>query len=145
MKEICEEIIISSSIVRVWRILLDFSSYPDWNPFIRRIKGKIEAGSKLDVRIQPSGSKGLSMRPTVLKPRANYELRWIGHLFLPGLFDGEHSFTLNSSEPDQVRFIQREIFKGLLVSFFPRDLEQGTRRGFQEMNLALKVRAENPV
>jgi len=39
-------------------------------------------------------------------------------------------------------FIRREIFTGILALLFERELDTDTRRGFEEMNLTLKVRAE---
>jgi hypothetical protein len=36
----------------------------------------------------------MTFRPTVLNAETNRELRWLGHLLAPGLFDGEHSFTI---------------------------------------------------
>jgi uncharacterized protein YndB with AHSA1/START domain len=35
MKELHTEIEIDASAERVWDILTDFASYPQWNPFIR--------------------------------------------------------------------------------------------------------------
>ena len=142
MKEIREEIEISSSATRIWQILSDFSNYPTWNPFIRRAKGDAKEGTKLDVYLQPSGARGMSFKPAVLKAEANHELRWLGRLFLPGIFDGEHIFTIEPTTPGHLRFVQREIFKGILVPFLAKSLDKDTRRGFREMNQALKTRAE---
>jgi hypothetical protein len=79
----------------------------------------------------------------VLTVEPERELRWLGHLLVPGLFDGEHIFTIEPSGPDKIRFVQREIFTGLLVPLFARGLDTDTRRGFDEMNRALKERAEH--
>jgi hypothetical protein len=95
--------------------------------------------------MQPSGANGMTFRPTVLKSEPNRELRWIGHLLIPGLFDGEHIFTIEPLGPNRVRFVQREIFTGLLVPLFARGLDTDTQRGFEEMNQALKVQAEQAV
>ena len=59
-----------------------------------------------------------------------------------GLFDGEHSFTIEPLGENHVRFVQRESFRGLLVPLLLRMVEKDTRRGFEEMNQALKTRAE---
>ncbi len=142
MKEIVTEIEINASAERVWQLLTDFAAYPQWNPFIRRAKGEAKPGARLKVYIQPSGAKGMSFRPTVLTAEANRELRWVGHLLVPGLFDGEHIFTIEPMGANRVRFIQREILTGLLVPLFALWLEANTRRGFEEMNRALKARAE---
>ncbi len=143
MTHIRTEIQITAPPDRVWRLLTDFASYPQWNPFIRRATGKPREGAKLEVYLQPSGARGMTFRPRVLKAEPDRELRWLGHFLIPGLFDGEHIFTIEPLEAGHVRFVQREIFTGLLVPLFMRWLEKDTQRGFVEMNLALKVRAEH--
>ncbi len=142
MKELHSEIEINAPAQRVWEVLTDFASYPRWNPFIRRASGAPRTGERLEVRIEPSGSRGMTFRPKVLNAEANRELRWLGHLLVPGLFDGEHSFTIQPLGENRVRFVQREAFKGLLVPLFGRSLDSNTQRGFEEMNRALKERAE---
>ncbi len=142
MKEVYSEIEIHASAERVWRLLTDFASFPEWNPFIRRASGNAQVGERLEVNIQPSGARGMTFRPTVLKAEPNRELRWLGRLLIPGLFDGEHIFTIEPLGTYRVRFVQREIFTGLLIPFFARGLDTDTRRGFDEMNQALKFRAE---
>ncbi len=81
-------------------------------------------------------------RPTVLACETNRELRWLGRLGIPGLFEGEHSFTLEPIDTGRTRLIQREVFTGVLVPLFARSLDGGTKKGFEAMNLALKERAE---
>ena len=142
MKELRTEININAPAERVWRVLADFTSYPGWNPFIRRISGTPRVGERLEVRLQPSGARGFTFHPEVLTAEPTRELRWLGHLLVPKVFDGEHIFTIEPLAEERVRFIQREIFNGLLVPFFMRFVEADTRRGFEEMNRALKERAE---
>jgi hypothetical protein len=142
MKELRSEIEIQASAERVWHLLTDVAGFPRWNPFIRRAGGNVLVGEQLDVYLQPSGARGMRFRPTVLKAEPNRELRWLGHLVVPGLFDGEHIFIIEPMGPDRVRFIQREIFTGLLVPLFARGLDADTHRGFEEMNKALKAKAE---
>lgn len=142
MKELRTEISITAPPNRIWHLLTDFSIYPQWNPFIRRASGELRKGAQLEVYLQPSGAKGMTFRPRVLKAEPDRELRWLGHFLIPGLFDGEHIFTIEPLEAGRVRFVQREIFTGLLVPLFMRWMVKDTRRGFEEMNRALKVRAE---
>ena len=142
MKELHSEIEIDAPAERVWYLLTDFASYPQWNPFIRRISGEPTRGERLEARIEPPGGRGMTFKPKVLNAEPNRELRWLGHLLVAGLFDGEHSFTIQPLEENRIRFIQREAFKGLLVPLFARSLETNTQRGFEEMNRALKERAE---
>ena len=141
MKELHAEIEINASPERVWDILADFAAYPRWNPFIRHISGELEVGERLEVRLEPPDSRGITLRPTVLSAEPNRQLRWLGHLLVPGLFDGEHTLATEPLEDNRVRFVQHEVFKGVLVPLVARSLAN-TLRGFEEMNGALKERAE---
>ena len=85
----------------------------------------------------------MTFRPRVLVVNLECELRWLGHLFLPGLFDGDHRFAIEPVEGNRVRFTQEERFTGVLVPLFARSLEQHTLAGFQAMNQELKRRAES--
>jgi len=141
MKVLKDEVKINATGERVWQILTDFDAYPQWNPFIRSIQGKAEKGARLTARIQPSGAMGMTFRPRVLRAEPGRELRWLGRLGVPCLFDGEHSFRIEPQETG-VTFIQEESFRGLLVPLLSRSLGRDTLRGFREMNQALKHRAE---
>ena len=80
MKELRTEIEIQAPDERVWQLLTDFASFPQWNPFIRSAKGEVKAGARLEVHIQPSGARGMTFKPKVLRAEPNRELRWRGHL-----------------------------------------------------------------
>jgi len=141
MHEIETEVQVRASIERVWSILSDLASYPSWNPFITHIEGKLEKGHRLRATIKPVGGRPMTFKPTVLSVVPNQELRWLGHLYIPGLFDGEHSFAL-AVRDNGTRLVQSERFTGLLVPLLRKSLEQGTRPGFEAMNAALARRAE---
>lgn len=142
MKELRAEIEIQASAERVWALLTDFAGFPAWNPFIRRVKGDPRVGEQIEVMLQPSGMAGMVFRPTILSIKPDRELRWLGHLLVPGLFDGEHIFTIEPLGANRVRFIQYERFTGMLVPIFSKRLDTDTQRGFEEMNQALKKLAE---
>ena len=140
--EISTEIEIAAPPERVWAILLDFSAHPEWNPFVRSISGLPEPGARLRVFVKPEGGRGMTFRPKVLVASASRELRWLGRLLLPGLFDGEHYFQLAAVGSGRTRFVHGERFSGILVGLARSGLEAGTRAGFVAMNEALKARAE---
>jgi hypothetical protein len=142
MREITTEIDIKARPSHVWEILTDFDAYPAWNPFINRIIGEPRVGSHLDVTMTHPGGKPAHFTPKVVVVRANRELRWKGKLFVGGLFDGEHIFTIAPAGGSSVHFVQRERFRGILVPFLRKMLETKTRKGFVAMNKALKTRAE---
>lgn len=127
----------------VWEVLTDFKHFDQWNPFIRSVTGEATEGTKLQVQIQPPGGNGMTFRPVVLVAEADRELRWLGRFLFPGVFDGEHRFQIEQLSDRRVRLTHSEAFSGLLVPFLWRSLDTQTRKGFEEMNQALKLRAEN--
>ncbi len=141
-KEIHTEINIDAASNVVWSHLVPFKQYPEWNPFIKNISGELTEGAHLDVAIQPPGGNSMNFEPHLLVVKKDEELRWLGQLLIPGLFDGEHYFIVEEISDEKVRFIHGEKFRGILALLLWGSVEPGTKRGFQAMNKALKDRAE---
>ena len=142
MKEVRSEIEINSYPESVWRILIDFGAYDQWNPFINKIIGAPTEGSKIDIYIETPSGKNRKYSPRITKVQEGRELRWFGKSSLPGFLNAEHIFTIEELQPERVRFIQRELFDGLLTRVFGKGVDTDIRQGFQDMNDALKKRAE---
>ncbi len=143
MKEVSAEIEIEAPAERVWQVLTDFAKFPEWNPFIRQMSGEVRTGAPLEVRLEPPGGRAMSFKPKMINVETNREMRWLGRLLIPGLFTGEHSFSIEALDEKGVRFIQHEKFTGLLVPFMAKSLDKDTKSGFEAMNRALKERAES--
>jgi hypothetical protein len=131
---------INASPEQVWAVLTDFDAYPEWNPFVTSIAGVAQPGARLVVRLQPPGGRAITMRPRVRSADHGRRFAWLGHLGVPGLFDGAHEFLLDGRDGTTM-FTQRETFRGALVPFTGRVLAR-TELGFEAMNAALKDRAE---
>ena len=115
MHEITTTMEINAPPRSVWKVLVDFQAHPQWNPFVRSIEGSPREGETLKVFIQPVGGKGMTFRPRVLRAVPDQELRWLGRVVLPGIFDGEHFFKI---EPlDQGRRTGSSRANDLLVSW----------------------------
>lgn len=140
--EIKTTIVINASPEQVWEKLTNFEEYPNWNPFIKSIKGKVAVGSTITVRIEPPEAKGMTFKPKVLVYETNKEIRWLGHLLFPGLFDGEHKLELIDNKNGTTTFEQSEKFSGILVFLFQKMLDKNTKNGFILMNQKLKEQAE---
>jgi hypothetical protein len=140
MKELHSEIEIAASAERVGHPhrLRCLSSVEPLHPSRQR---RARGGEHLEVRLESPDSRGITLRPTVLRAEPNRQLRWLGHLLVPGIFDGEHTLATEPLEENRVRFVQHEVLKGVLVPLVARSLAN-TLRGFEEMNGALKEQAE---
>lgn len=141
MRAIHTEIGIDRPAAAVWAILVDIDSWPEWNPFAKA-SGHLAVGERLEVQIRPPGQKPMTFRPTVVRLDPGVELRWLGHLGLPGIFDGEHGFRIEPEGDGRCRLQHFETFKGVLAAPVLWLVGDATRRGFEAMNTALKARAE---
>lgn len=137
-KTIETSIVINASKQTIWKVLTDFNEYPKWNPFIKSVTGKVKRGNQITIKLQ-----GMTFRPKVLTYNQNAEIKWLGHLWFKGLFDGEHQFKLEENSDGSTTFTQNEVFTGILVKLFSESIDTKTKMGFVEMNTALKFRAEN--
>ena len=110
--------------------------YSDWNPFIVNVEGRFETGETLPNTVQTKPDKQRVFKPLILEARINEELRWVGRVGIPGIFDGEHYFILEPHET-QTRLIHGENFSGFALWFIDTDqyLEN-----LKAMNLALSNR-----
>ncbi|MBB3701269.1 SRPBCC family protein [Flammeovirga yaeyamensis] len=138
--EIKTEILIHSTPEKVWSILTDFDKYPEWNPFIKYIQGEVKEGNQIKVKIEPEDEKGMKFQSKVLSFQKNRELKWIGRLLFPGIFDGEHQFLLIDNGNNTTTLKHNEKFKGILKGLL--NLEK-TKKGFESMNIKLKELAES--
>lgn len=136
-KEIKTEIIINASPEKVWEVLTDFESYESWNPFVSKLVGEVKVGNTIEVSLP-----GMKFKPEVLAFVKNKEFRWLGHLLVKGLFDGEHCFEILDNNNGSVTFVHSEKFNGCLVFLFKNMLDTKTKSGFISMNKKLKERCE---
>ncbi|MFD1294981.1 SRPBCC family protein [Lutibacter holmesii] len=137
-KQIHTSITINASKEKIWKILTDFDNYSKWNPFIKSVTGEVKTGNKIKIELQ-----GMTFKPVVLTFTKNNELKWLGHFWFKGIFDGEHKFKLTDNGNGSTNFEQSERFSGVLVKLFSNKLDTNTKNGFEEMNKELKFQAEN--
>ena len=121
----------------IWKILTDASKYPDWDPGILRIDGKIAPGQQLTLYTKADPKR--AFKPTVIDYEPNRKMIWRSGMPL-GLFQGSRTFLL---EPlgDRVRFTLREEYGGLLLPMIGKSIPD-LNPVFAAFVAALKQRAE---
>jgi hypothetical protein len=142
MKRIETRVLINARPEQVWSTLTDFEAYPDWNPFIVKLKGKPVVGTTLGVHLKLGNKTPQVFKPKVLVAQRGGEFRWRGKLFVRGLFDGEHYFKLRPLKDGQTELTHGEQFSGLLAGLIMRMIHAETVQGFGLMNRALRARVE---
>lgn len=132
---------IKASPERVWDVLTDLARYSEWNPMIREASGDIRQGTRLRVFFNPAGTRGKTFRPKLITVTANRELRWQGQPGVPALLESEHIFIIEH-QSGGVRLVHDMIFYGLLIPLARKMFGKAVRGPFNDMNRALKERAE---
>jgi hypothetical protein len=138
MHELHTDIEIAARPEQIWAVLTDFAAYPRWNPFIRYVHGVAEEGRSLEVFVRGRGAPRTTFRSRVLVANRPHELRWRGHLFMPGAFIDEHRFLIDPLPDGGSRFEQTGRFSGLLTPMLRSTIDREIQRGLREMNAALK-------
>jgi len=136
MKELNTKNDIQASPEKVWQILSDLNRWADWNPSFR-VNGK--AALNEDVEII---SHSRTFHGKVVTVEENRRLTWKYHLILPFLFQGEQSFTIEALDTDHVHVTNTAVFNGWLVPLVAKNIETQTRQDMENMDKALKNRAE---
>ncbi len=136
--EIVTSVDIEASPERVWSVLTDGSRYHEWSPFIVALEGPLTEGGRITNRVRTADGREMTFHPTLLRVTPDRELRWLGHLIVPRLFDAEHYFVLQPV-PGGTRLIHGEKFRGIALWFMDYRQFQGD---LEQMNEALKRRAE---
>jgi hypothetical protein len=122
---------------KVWAVLVNIASYPEWNPYHVEVNGKLAMGEELGVVINKPNGETVKIKPHVMRLKPANELTWGGGI--EGIFFGEHVFLLYSIGESRTRLVHNERFSGIAIPFASLD---SIEEGYELMNEALKVRAE---
>lgn len=124
----------------VWKVLVDWGSYPEWNPTIRAIAGQARKGAKITVSVaSPVGT--LAIPAVVTQFTVNSGITWHSKMQMSGLFDRDHIIEI-APDPVGTRITQTQTFAGILAPGASVVATRTVRDGLAKMNAALKERVE---
>lgn len=126
----------------VWKTLVEFENYGEWNPFITNIDGSPRADKKIKVTIALPFKQSMDFNLTVQSVSEGSEMVWCGQTLEPRILDGVHSFRIEVLDGNRTRFSQEEKFSGLLLYLSWPLLKGSVVANFDKMNSALKTRVE---
>jgi hypothetical protein len=144
-REIATEIEIDAPPTRVWSVLTDFASYPEWNTFLRWVEGRIVKGERIYFCFELPRGFRFKVNATILNVTPERALRWAGVFLTFRLFRAEHYFELTAVPGARTRFSHGEVFTGFLLPLAWIVLRTSGRRVYEDMNLELKRRVESSI
>lgn len=140
--QINDEITIEASAERVWEIIADLASYPQWNPVLREARGEIARGSRLHLLVNSTGEGVLLASPRITQVDWGHTLVWLDRIGVPGLLDSRYRMSLEPLGEGRVRLLQESSYRGALVPFVRRRLQASSGGSHRKISRALKRRAE---
>ncbi|PHQ59665.1 MAG: hypothetical protein COC08_08470 [Maribacter sp.] len=142
MRELRTEIQISSTPDMVWNKLMDFPSWPNWNPIVNKIEGNVEIGSELSITMSDSkGKDAKNYKSIITAIDENKRFSFNATMIAKFMFSAERIIELKESQEGTL-FIQREIYAGLMVPIFWKKLSKDALLMLHSMNKALKKEVE---
>ncbi len=129
---------IHASAETVWNILTDSKAYPSWDVSMDHIEGKLALGETVKFFTKLS-AQAFPVKVTAFEPGRKMVLT--GGMPL-GLFKSERTHTLTANKDGSITFKTEEIFSGLLLPIFGKNIPDLTEN-FNNFAAALKKRAEN--
>ena len=129
---------IHASAETIWNILTDAKSYPTWDLSMDRIEGRLALGEtvKFFTKLSP---QAFPVKVTIFE--LGKKLVLTGGMPL-GLFKSERAHTLTVNKDGSITFKTEEVFSGLLLPVFGKNIPDLTEN-FTNFVAALKKRAEN--
>ncbi len=137
MKKYTASSTINAPVEKVWKLLTDAGGYPAWDLSMDHIEGKLALGETVKFFTKLS-SQAFPVKVTAFEP--NRKLVLTGGMPL-GLFKSERTHTLTANNDGSTTFHTEEIFSGLLLPLFGKNIPDLTDN-FKNFAAALKKQAE---
>jgi uncharacterized protein YndB with AHSA1/START domain len=137
MKKYNASITINAPVETVWKILTDAAGYPRWDLSMDHIEGNLALGETVKFLTKLS-AQAFPVKVTAFEP--NRKMVLTGGMPL-GLFKSERTHSLTADKDGTTTFHTGEIFSGLLLPVFGRNIPDLTEN-FRNFAAALKKEAE---
>jgi uncharacterized protein YndB with AHSA1/START domain len=122
---------------RVWALIADASTYPDWNKAVLSIEGPIAMGGTISLVSIANPKRTFKLHVTELRP-PNLMV-WSDGMPL-GLFKGERTYRVDARE-GVTHFEMTEVYTGLLAGAFTKAIPDLTE-SFNVFADSLRAAAE---
>jgi hypothetical protein len=144
--KIATEVAVQATPDRIWNTLIDFGAYPEWNRFMKAVRGQAAPDATLEADLQFYGKpvEKKTGQVTGFIPPKYFSWTW-KHKFGAWFLAAEHVFRTKTTDSGKVIFFQEFYFTGLGLKFRRRDMEHMVRLSLEKLNDDLKHRLEEPV
>ncbi len=127
----------------VWDVLVDYASYPEWNPYTIAVETTLAVGDRIDLTLpNPDGSDGTIVNREFIRiVDPPHHLRYDTGEEYPGLL-GMRDQYIAELGPDRCRYHTTDTLSGELADLVMETNGEWIKVGFDSVAHALKARAE---
>lgn len=123
----------------IWDLLTDAASYPEWNPAVLGIEGRIADGEKISLTSIVNPERQFKLNVTEVQP-PHHMVWWDG---MPlGLFKGVRTFDVSATGDGTSSFKMEEVYSGLMAPLITKSIPDQTD-AFNQFADGLKEAAES--
>jgi hypothetical protein len=127
----------------VWDVLVDYPSYPEWNPYTIAVETSLEIGDRIDLTLpNPDGTDGTILNREYIRiVDPPHHLRYDTGEEYQGLL-GMRDQYITELGPDRCTYYTTDTLSGELADLVMEMNGDWIQAGFDSVANALKTRAE---
>lgn len=137
------EIEIDAPAERIFDILTDLKSYPEWNPFTPRVESTLRVGDPVHLHVRLRGERLAHRVEYVSRNERPSHLCWGATIGAGFLLSAERCQSLIRIDERRTRFVNEDVLRGWLAPLVMATFGGPMQRGFEAVAVALKQRAES--
>ena len=141
--EVCARQEIEAPITDVWLALIDFPSYPVWNPFTPRVSTDLEIGSPVQLHVVMPGRSASDRTEWLNLVEPEKTICWGMHMGAPWLLTANRWQCLTPLSDTRTEYVTTDKFSGLLAPLVMALYAKPIETGFQQVADGLKAYVEN--
>lgn len=142
MFRIRAEVEICAPAERLFAILTDLAAYPEWNPFTPRVESTLRPGDPVHLHVRLRGPRMAHRVEIVTANEPPHRLCWGMKMGARWLMAAERCQTLTPLDEGRTRYVNEDVFRGFLSPLVSWVFRAALQRGFDDVAMALKKRAE---
>jgi hypothetical protein len=134
---------VAASAEAVWGILVDFERWSEWNPSVPSISGDARLSGTVAMTLAMPRRPSAKAKATIAKFVPQRRLCWHGTVGSERIFAGTREFGIDPRPDGTVNVTHIEDVSGLLCPVFRAVMGSAIQEHHDNLNAALKDRAES--
>jgi hypothetical protein len=134
---------INASAEKVWQVIMDLESYPEWNPYTIHMESTLKVGDAMNMKVKMSELLTLDQTEYIRVLEPGHKVCWGINSDTPSFNSGERCQWLEPLPGGGTLWRNEDLIEGtaneLVTALFGDDVQNG----FDAVGVALKQRAES--